>query len=196
MLTLIVIFFTIHFEVLDATHEDCGPPEEPASGEEEQLDLCPRWDLPTCSRAESLEPVRTVYVGDDAMFTVSHAKVRADSLAAMGNLTLDALALTTENSKVNGSSAAAAAAWEAALAGSLLAEVSLPHAMCGGGWDMIVQPVMYLADVAAFTHSALAAPPPPAASPPPPCACACTSGCGIQESAQLAAAMGALGYSV
>jgi len=137
-------------------------------------------------------------MGDDVLYTVSPKLVRADSLERMANLTRDAIALTSSSTPLT---AANAAVWEAALAGAQLAEVALPHSMCGDSHlpPTVPMPVDVAARLASSTSSstrrrasvAVTAPEP---EPSTACTCACTMTCDLRGAAQLAAAQAALGY--
>lgn len=89
-------------------------------------EACDYWSLPTCSQDSSHSILRALYLGDQDLVTVSHTKVRIDSLGAMASLSA---AATLSNSSALDPSGAAA--WEHVLNGSLLGEVMLPHYPCG-----------------------------------------------------------------
>ena len=157
---------------------------EPASG---GLPMCSRYDLPTCAGAMSTAVARAIYMSNDVLYTLSPSLVRADSLATLANLTRDAVALTTAASP-NG--AAVSAAWDAAFAGSRLAEVALPHSPCGNGeygMPISIMPVPLAARIDATSRVADDAPSPPSTTTP--CECACTNGgCRLGGAATMRAA--------
>ena len=130
---------------------------------------------------------RAIYMSNDVLYTLSPSLVRADSLATLANLTRDAVALTTAASP---NAAAISAAWDAAFAGSRLAEVALPHSPCGNGeygMPISIMPVPLAARIDSTSRVADDAPSP--ASTTTPCECACTNGgCRLGGAATMRAA--------
>ena len=180
---------------------DCGPPLVSTG-----LPTCTRWESSSCTAGASTRVKRALYIGTDVLYTVSPLKVRADSIAAMANLTAAARALTNSTDIARDAvTSAAAAAWEAALNGSRIVEVPLPHTMCGGGDAPLDGNWPVLALEATITPEAGAEPPsqPPAPNappqewmnnpPPPPCACECYSMCALGQESQATAAAALMG---
>jgi len=178
------------------------PPPPPELGSGAELPMCPRYNLPSCGSSQSTAVKRSIYIGEDALFTVSALMVRADSLAAMANATANATAYTqSEGGAADGE---AAAAWQRAFAGSLLAEVPLPHNACkeyvyayDGAVDMPAFASEFVVRTPSATSSSLErrrlamVPVPPATEG---CTCTCTTTCALPELVQLDAARAALGF--
>ena len=176
---------------------DCGDCGEPAdgvidagSGGVTELPSCPRNVLPTCAGGVSTAVVRAIYMNASVLYTISAGRIRADSIETMLSLTRTAIEVMETTSAT---AAPAVAAWEAALAGSRLAEISLPHAMCGEhgrmpGLDVAPEPLeSRLSEVVSPAAAAAGR------SSAPLCECVCTSSCDLRGATQIAAARAVLG---
>ena len=176
--------------------DDCGEPAagviDAGSGGATQLPSCPRYELPACAGSVSTAVVRAIYMNASVLYTISAGRIRADSIETMLSLTRTAIEVMEATSAT---AAPAVAAWEAALAGSRLAEISLPHAMCGeyGSMprlDVAPEPLeSRLSEVASPAARASAA----GRSSAPLCECVCTSSCDLRGATQITAARAVLG---
>jgi len=179
------------------------PPPPPELGSGATLPMCPRYNLPMCGGSQSMAVQRSIYIGDDVLYTVSPLKVRADSLGAMANATANATAYT-ESGDAGYTDSEAAAAWQRALGGSMLAEVALPHDACRGysyGYDdtMPVFAEEFSVRMPSTTSQSRRRTstmvPVTSTSTEEPCDCKCSTSCVMPELIELQAARAALGYA-
>ena len=171
-------------------------PADAGSGAAE-LPPCRRHTMSSCGSSASYGVERAIYIGEDALYTISPRRVRADSLEGLANLTANASSYSKDDPR-------AAAAWQRALAGSKLAEVALPHDACSsggggvaysvGGNELAVEavaPVSLSGSVGGRRMAALSVPAPNMAAAT--CSCECTTTCQAPIHLELLAAREAMG---
>ena len=132
------------------------------------------WAMPYCTASAATEVSRAIYMGDDVLYTISAAKVRADSLGRLRNLTADAAAAGAPSAS---NLDAVTTLWADALSGSAIRNVDLGNQLCSD--DPSVASGGYV---------------PEASSGPalPACPCTCTSYCALKGGGGVAPAIVAL----